>query len=84
MIKFSQKAWLKQYIDSNTKPRQKAKNNFEKVFFKLMNNEFLGEIIKNKKKYRNIKLASTETSRTYLVSERSYHTQSFSKKLYWQ
>ena len=82
MIKFSQKAWLKQYIDSNTKPRQKVKINFEKVFFKLINNEFLGKIMKNKRKYRNIKLASTETSRIYLVSERSYHTQTFSQKLY--
>ena len=38
MIKFNQKGWLKPYIDVKTKLRQKAKSNFEKDFFKLMNN----------------------------------------------
>ena len=38
MIKFNQKARLKPYVDMNTELRQKAKNNFEKGFFELMNN----------------------------------------------
>ena len=38
IIKLNQKAWLKPYIDMNTKLRKKGKNDFGNDFFKLMNN----------------------------------------------
>ena len=58
----------------NTKLRQKAKDNFEKYFFKFMNNVVFGKTMKNVRKHRNIKHVATERRRNYLVSEPNYHT----------
>ena len=77
MIKFNQKVWLKPYIVMNIRLRQKSKINFEKDFFKLMNNWVFGKTMENLRKYRDIKLITTERRRDYLVSEANYHTTKF-------
>ena len=42
VIRFNQKDCSKPYIDMDTKLRLKAKNNFERDFFKLMNTAVFG------------------------------------------
>ena len=77
MTTFNQKAWRKPYSDINTKLRQKSKSNFEKDFFKLMNNALFGKTMENVRKHRNIELVTTEKSTNYFVSEPNYHTTNF-------
>ena len=82
VIQFNQEAWLKPYIDMNTKLRKEAQNELEKYFFKLMNNSVFGKTVENVRKHRDMKLVTTEEKRSKLVSEPNYHTtKHFSKKL---
>ena len=74
VIQFNEKAWLKPYIDMDTKLRTYAKNNFEKDFFELMNNSILGKTMENVRKRRDIKLVTPDKRRNQSASEPNYHT----------
>ena len=58
----------------NTELRKKASNDFQKDFFKLMNNAVFGKTMENVRKHRDIKLVKTDHKRNKLVSEPNYHT----------
>ena len=74
IIQFDQEAWLKPYIDMNTELRKHAKNDFEKDFFKLMNNSVFGKTMENVRNHRDIKLVTSDKRRSILVSEPNYHS----------
>ena len=81
VIEFRQEAWLKSYIDMNTRLRTEAENDFEKDFFKLMNNSVFGKTMENVRKHRDIKLVTTDERRNKLVSEPNYTQQNIFQKI---
>ena len=72
VIEFKQLAWMKEYIDFNTKLSTAAANDFEKDFYKLMNNLVFRKIMENIRKHRNIKLITNQEAYLKVVMKPNF------------
>ena len=80
IIQLDQEAWLKPYIEMNNRLRTEAKNEFEKDFFKLMNNSDFGKTMENLRNHRDIKIVTTNERRSKLASEPNDHSTKYISK----
>ena len=80
VIEFRQEEWLRPYVEMNTKLRMQAKNDFEKGFFKLMNNAVFGKTMENVRNLIDIKIVTTDKRRSILASEPNYHSTKYTSK----
>ena len=69
VISFKQSRWLKKYIGFKTQKRTKAKNDFEKDFYKLLNNAFYGKTMENVRNRLKTKFIKKDNNREILKQQ---------------
>jgi hypothetical protein len=81
-IKYEQKAWLKPYIEKNTKLRQESISELEKDFFKLMNNAIYGKTIENVLKRQDINFCTDKKKALKYIKKTNFKRETiFTKNL---
>ena len=70
IISFRQNKWLEKYINFITQKRNQAVNDFEKDFYKLLNNAFYGKMMENVRNRLKIKIIKKDNYRK-IIKQRS-------------
>ena len=73
-IKFNQSPWMEPYIRKNTNLRKCTNNDFEKDFFKLMNNSVFGKTIENIRKRQNVYIIDNRKMADKLSSKPNFES----------
>ncbi len=71
-ITFEEKDFMKKYIDLNTNMRTKGTTDFEKDFYKLMNNSVFGKTMENVRNRVNVKLVTNKKNLNKLVKKSNF------------
>ena len=80
-IKVNEKAWLKDYIQLNTDLRTKGDTEFEKDFFKFMNNNVFGKTMENIRNRIDVRLVTRENELEKLAKKQILIGLIFSRKI---
>ena len=82
VLQFEQEAWIKPYIEFNTNKRALSKSDFEKSFFKLMNNAVFGKTMENVRNRVDFKIVNNERSAEKYTARSTYkYTKYFNDNL---
>ena len=71
-ISFRQEPWIEPYISENTRLRQQAVDEFEKDYYKLLNNAFFGKTMENVRNRIKILLVNNERRHSWHTSKPSF------------
>jgi hypothetical protein len=69
VVSFNQSAWLKPFIDFNTKQRSIAQYDYQKLFWKTLSNCVFGKFIENVRKHIRFEMVNDETRFQKLVND---------------